>query len=354
MRIPVFRPEESSRELQTATNFTAQLRHLYETGIQGGESTGFLSLDQHFTVRAREWTLVTGIPSHGKSTFLDAVMVNLSVASGFRWLIFSAENMPLERHAATLMSQLIGKPFGPGMRDRISREEFEWARMFIDAHFVFVNPPEDNCTVERILESAEILTSSAPDEPGRIAHGINGIVIDPWNELDHSRPASLSETEYISRCLTRVRRFARTHEVHIFIVAHPAKLARISTKTAQGGDAMVYPVPTAYDVSGSAHWRNKADNCLCIWRDVEQPGTCEVHIQKIRFREIGEVGRVEMGFDGPTAQYLDRTVPFPRPRTLEELKELATRRSRASRAISDELEELAYVVASRQPGEDDE
>jgi hypothetical protein len=42
------------------------------------------------------------------------------------------------------------------------------------------------------------------------------------------------------------------------------------------------PVPTPYDISGSAHWRNKADNCLTLWRDEKEPDRpVQLHVQKI-------------------------------------------------------------------------
>ena len=53
---------------------------LYREGVQGGVSTGFPSIDQHYTVRPGEMTIVTGIPSHDKSQFLDALAVNLAHA----------------------------------------------------------------------------------------------------------------------------------------------------------------------------------------------------------------------------------------------------------------------------------
>lgn len=313
-------------EIQTVADFDAPLWHLYQTGMKGGESTGFPSLDPHFTVRAREWTLVTGIPSHGKSAFLDALMVNMAIEKQWKWAVFSAENRPLERHAASLMAQYAGRPFGPGLRTRISESEYQWARMFIQRHFRFLVPPDNDCTIDRIIGQCERLASGQPHAwASDIDGGIQGVVIDPWNELDHSRPASLTETEYISRTLTRIRRFARSYDVHVFIVAHPGKLARIKTVARNGGEAETYPVPTPYDVSGSAHWRNKADNCLCVWRDVEQPGTCEVHVQKVRFREVGSVGRVSMGFDMATGQYLDPLVNVRFPRSESGMRELATR-----------------------------
>lgn len=106
-------------------------------------------------------------------------------------------------------------------------------------------------------------------------------------------------TEYISQSLTKVRRFARTYGVHVWLVAHPTKLVK-DTKGC-------YPVPTPYDVSGSAHWRNKADNCLCVWRDVAQSEcrVVDIHVQKIRFQEIGKPGKATLAYDYATGRYLE-------------------------------------------------
>jgi twinkle protein len=128
--------------------------------------------------------------------------------------------------------------------------------------------------------------------------GIKGLVIDPWNELDHSRPSNLSETEYISQCLSKIRRFARLHNIHIWLIAHPTKLRK--------EDNGNYPVPTPYDISGSAHWRNKADNCISIWRDLNDRDTpVQIHVQKVRFKEIGQVGMVELNYDYKSGRYSD-------------------------------------------------
>lgn len=123
-------------------------------------------------------------------------------------------------------------------------------------------------------------------------------MIDPWNELEHTRPQGLSETEHISQVLGKIRRFAHAHGVHIWLVAHPTKLA----KDREGG----YPVPTPYDVSGSAHFRNKADMALSVWRDVtNEDAPTQMHIQKVRFRESGQIGMVSLYFDKVTGRYSD-------------------------------------------------
>ena len=125
-------------------------------------------------------------------------------------------------------------------------------------------------------------------------------MIDPWNELRHfPRPDGMTETEYILSCLNQLRRFVREKNIHAWVVVHPAKLVR-------GRDGK-YPVPTAYDAHGSVHLRNQADNILCVWRDVtSESHTNEIHIQKIRFREAGMIGMVELRYDTFTGRYLDK------------------------------------------------
>jgi twinkle protein len=124
-------------------------------------------------------------------------------------------------------------------------------------------------------------------------------VIDPWNELEPLRPAGMSETEYVSHCLKRIRVFARQRQVHVWIVIHPQKLYR--------DDKGRYPVPTLYDCSGSAHWRNKADNGIVVWRDLSEADSPEVqiHVQKIRFRQVGRRGMVTLYYESVCATYRD-------------------------------------------------
>ena len=161
---------------------------------------------------------------------------------------------------------------------------------WVDKHFFFILPDEDNLSIDEVLSLARILV---------FREGIKGLVIDPWNELDHNRPMGITETEYISQALTKIRRFARTNDVHVWVVAHPTKL--------QKGTDGSYPVPSPYDVSGSAHWRNKADNCLSIWRDLANPSDrgVQVHVQKIRFKENGKIGMATLSYEYSTGKYRD-------------------------------------------------
>jgi twinkle protein len=141
--------------------------------------------------------------------------------------------------------------------------------------FYFIQPDKDDdmMTVSAILTRAKALV---------YRNGIKALLIDPWNEIEHSIPQGQREDQYISIQLAKIRRFARVHAVHVFLIAHPRQLEKDKSGK--------YPPPTAYDISGGSMWRNKADNILCVFRpDIKESDT-DVYVQKIRFRRNGKVG----------------------------------------------------------------
>lgn len=271
------------------SEFEREICDIYENGYKQGESTGWLDIDEYYTVRRGELTIITGVPSHGKSSWLDHLLINLANMKNWRFAIFSPENYPIERHFASLAEKIIKKPFNRGYSERMSKEDLEMAIDWIDKMFYPLAPNENDYSLDTILSLARAAVCR---------YGVNGVVLDPWNEIDHLRPIGMSETEYISLSLTKIRRFARINDVHFWVVAHPTKLYRDKDGN--------YPVPNLYDISGSAHWRNKTDNGLVIWRDMEsQIDEIELHVQKIRFREIGKTGKAKLRYDRMTGCFSD-------------------------------------------------
>jgi twinkle protein len=114
--------------------------------------------------------------------------------------------------------------------------------------------------------------------------GLRGLVIDPYNEIESTRGANMSETEFISYLLSKIKRFAQTYDVHVWIVAHPRKMNAIDGVT---------PIPGLYDIGGSAHWANKADLGWCVSRDrADTSKPTELHVLKVRFKECGSAGGI--------------------------------------------------------------
>lgn len=262
--------------------------HLYECGLPPGESTGYFSLDNHFTIAPGQFTTITGIPGHGKSEFLDQMMVNLAKRAGWKFAVFSPENHPLELHISKLLEKYVGKPFGDGPTPRMSKDEMATGVAWVDKHFTFLKFDEPN--LKAILHHASDYIGGFPEQ--------SGIVIDPWNQIEHLRPANMTEAEYLSHCLSAVLYVARENRVHFFVVCHP----KIMLRDKEGNR----PVPTPYDINGGAMWFNKSDNIICVHRDVgTQAQTVDIHIQKIKFKHIGKPGKVSFRYDRPTGRYFE-------------------------------------------------
>ena len=265
-----------------------EIESLFLQGEGRGALPGWHGLNPYYSVQVGEMTVVTGIPGHGKSEMIDALMVNLADTLGWVFGVCSPENFPIAGHVAKLMEKYIGKPFRVGPTARMDWTDLVNGIQWLQDHFVFFNPPEDELNIPAVLNLAKKVVTR---------YGIRGIVLDPWNEFEHAIAHGQTETGYIGETLTRIRRFARMYGVHVWVVAHPMKLKKREDGT--------YPVPTPYDINGSAHWRNKADNCIAIYRDVEADDdhAVQVHVQKVRFRQTGKVGMAELSWNPVNGRY---------------------------------------------------
>jgi twinkle protein len=274
--------------LHSILDYADETLALYRDGRKRGLSTGWPSLDEFMTIRPGELSVVTGVPAAGKSEFIDALTLNLASAYEWRFALCSFENPP-EEHIAKLAEKYLGAPFWDGPIRRMSEADLERGMGWIAARFFLIRFDDDAPTIEAIIEKARVAV---------MRHGIRGLVIDPYNEIEHRRPSNMTETEYVSQLLGKVKRFARHHGVHVWFVAHPAKMPRD-----KGGSR---PVPTLYDISGSANWVNKADLGIVIHRDPDKdPTRTDVLVRKVRFKSVGKIGGVSLKWSPTTGRYAE-------------------------------------------------
>ena len=253
----------------TASDVKEELLGLFEKGLQKGATLGMGDLDDLLSLEVGRLMIVTGIPGDGKSEFLDEVAVRFSLKYDWRCAWFSPENFPVTLHHPKLIEKLIGKRFMKGLMKPM---EFESAVGYLSRNF-FDILPEEGYRVDTILEKAETLVRRK---------GIRVFILDPYNCLEHQIPSGQSETQYISEFLEKLRSFARRRQVLVILAAHPTKMKR-DPLTKQ------FPVPTMYDISGSAAFFNKADFGIAIERDRAR-GVTRVHVQKVKFRHLGQPG----------------------------------------------------------------
>ncbi|MDY0096388.1 MAG: DnaB-like helicase C-terminal domain-containing protein [Candidatus Vecturithrix sp.] len=266
----------------------SQLCNIYQNGYSQGSKTGWSELDELYTVCPGQMTIVTGIPGSGKSNVVDNLILNLALSEGWRFAVFSPENWPPEIHAHTMIEKLVRKPFlNTYSKDRMSIETAMAALRELNDMVHFIMPNNESLNVDTILDKTKKLI---------FQYGVKGLVIDPWNEVEHNFGA-LREDQYISQELTKIRRFSRLNGIHIWVVAHPKNLRKADDGT--------YKPPTMYEISGGAHWRNKADNGICVHRPDFTDDITEVYIQKIRFKWVGRLGKVNLRYIRNCGIYLD-------------------------------------------------
>ncbi|MBX3043138.1 MAG: toprim domain-containing protein [Candidatus Kapabacteria bacterium] len=269
-----------------------ELKDLYDNGFPNGAKSGYSNLDELITFYGSQLTIITGIPSHGKSNFMDQLMIKLAINHNWRWGIFSPENSTIEIHLLRLIEILVGKPFLKDYNNRMTFDEVETARDFINDHTYFILPDNEEYRLERILEAAGGLV---------LKHGIKGLILDPWNTLEHQY-GSDSETIYTGKVLNQLKYFARIHDIHLFLVAHPRKMARKK-------DSKLFEVPTLYDISGSANWFNIADNGMVVYRQFSEDFTESypiVYVQKVKHKFIGKTGFAKFDFDVSCQRYIEK------------------------------------------------
>lgn len=247
----------------TVSDLRSRIMDLRIAGYPKGEKTGYSKLDEIITWAPGQLTVITGIPSHGKSEFIDQLIVKLI---RFKWLVFSPENMPEEAHLSKIIEKYAAKPFF-----KLEPEELNYVMDSINDDILFFDIEEVK-SIEDIMKTAKMAVRQK---------GIKGIVIDPYSRIEHRYGKNSTETEYVREILDKLSLMARQLQVHVILVAHPTKMSKTNGE---------FDVPNLYSISGSAHFYNTADNGITIYRRARAgiQDSTEVHVQKVRYKWTGQ------------------------------------------------------------------
>ena len=230
-------------------------------------SLGFLEWDGKVKLTPATVSVVTGHPGHGKTHLFAQVWFNVVRSHDFVACVATFENQP-KPHFRKILRSLHGGAFH--LTDEQSRAADQW----IDEHYRFLIHLEQRPTVEWTLDMAEVAV---------IRDGARIVQIDPWNRLESARERNESETDYILRCLRVLHVFAQDMNVHVQILAHPAKMFQ---------ERRNQP-PLLEDIAGSKHWDNVCDQGFVVHRPklFDEKGmrqtAARLFHRKARFPELG-------------------------------------------------------------------
>jgi twinkle protein len=244
----------------------------------GSEERGLRMLAQNYRMRLGDLTVLTGIPGLGKSTFVADVCCRVADFYGLRVAWASFEQRPQIDQRRFFRSWYKGH--AEGYRDDAM------ADAWTDDHHLIIASEGRSVTLAWLMEA---VTASI------VRYGCKIVVIDPWNEIEHTRDRSETETEYTGRAIHDLKHFAMEYGVHLIIVAHPAKMQKVNGK---------YLMPTLYDISGSSHFYNKADIGIIVHR--EDKDSSIIRVQKVKHHGvIGCPGEVSVSFNRTTQHFTE-------------------------------------------------
>jgi len=251
----------------TLKNVEGELKDFVKHGFKPGFQIGLKNFDEIFSTYTGQFITVTGIPSSGKSDFVDQMVVGYNKMYGWKTAFASPENQPIYLHAHKLMRKCWGDMPSPS---DIGGGRWKEVSEHVNDNFYFIDM--DKYNLESVLRKGAELVKRK---------GIKCLVIDPYNKIRDANAVSDDVNRYTMDYLSKIESFCKKYDVLTFIVAHPTKMQRDQNGKIQE--------PTMYNIKGGGEWYDASYHGLLVHRDYEAKNT-KVKVLKVKFQNLGENG----------------------------------------------------------------
>jgi twinkle protein len=281
-----------------------EAHYIHQHGLPKGLSTGWIDFDSLYTVWSGSVVVIYGVPSHGKTSWVNNLIVNLAHIHDMKFGVFSPE---AGRPVMALMKYVQianDRPLLPGYEQQMTAEELDIGIDWVRDRFFRIDAPTQGSSYTK-FSIPEIVSRG---EQLALRSGIGGLVIDPWNYLLPMRPDGQSDTEYVANSILQLHEFADRYQTTVFVIAHPTK-----QDFGQREDAEE-TMPKPYSIAGSAHWYNMADAILGVQRNkyTEPINQTTVKVWKNREEGVyGSLGECYFTFDERSRRFHCRSTPIP-------------------------------------------
>ena len=236
-------------------------------GFKPGFQIGLDNFDDIFSTYTGQFITVTGIPSSGKSDFVDQMCIGYNANYGWKTAFASPENKPNFLHAHKLMRKVWG-----GMPVKADVHTERWNNVANHVNDNFYHIDMERYSLESVLaKGAELVKRK----------GIKCLVIDPFNKVRATTANDNDINKYTMEYLMQIEIFAKKHDVLVIIVAHPTKMYK--------NDKGIIEVPTMYNIKGGGEWYDASYHGLVVHRNYLNK-TVMVKVLKVKFQNLGENG----------------------------------------------------------------
>jgi twinkle protein len=253
--------------VSTLKDIEDELKDFVKNGFKPGFQIGLKNFDDIFSTYTGQFITVTGVPSSGKSDFVDQMVVGYNQLYGWKTAYASPENQPVYLHAHKLMR----KHWQDMPRvDDIDGDKWEQVSNHVNDNYYFIDM--DKYNLEAVLRKGAELVKRK---------GIKCLVLDPFNKIRDTNAHSDDVNRYTMDYLAKIEAFCKKYDVLTFIVAHPTKMYK-------GNDGKIEE-PTMYNIKGGGEWYDASYHGLLVHRDYEAK-TTKVKVLKVKFQNLGENG----------------------------------------------------------------
>jgi twinkle protein len=253
--------------VSTLKDVEDELRDFVKNGFKPGFQVGLDNFDKIFSTYTGQFITVTGIPSSGKSDFVDQMVVGYNNNYGWKTAYASPENQPVYLHAHKLMRKHWQDM--PSVGD-IGGNKWEQVSNHVNDNYFFIDM--DKYSLESVLRKGAELVKRK---------GIKCLVLDPFNKIRDVDAKSDDVNRYTMDYLAKIEAFCKKYDVLVFIVAHPTKMYK-------NNDGKIEE-PTMYNIKGGGEWYDASYHGLLVHRDYDAK-TTKVKVLKVKFQNLGENG----------------------------------------------------------------
>ena len=253
--------------VSTLKDVEDELRDFVKNGFKPGFQVGLNNFDKIFSTYTGQFITVTGIPSSGKSDFVDQMVVGYNNNYGWKTAYASPENQPVYLHAHKLMRKHWQDM--PSVGD-IGNDKWQQVTDHVNDNYFFIDM--DKYSLEAVLRKGAELVKRK---------GIKCLVLDPFNKIRDVDAKSDDVNRYTMDYLAKIETFCKKYDVLTFIVAHPTKMYK-------NQDGKIEE-PTMYNIKGGGEWYDASYHGLLVHRDYEAK-TTKVKVLKVKFQNLGENG----------------------------------------------------------------
>ena len=253
--------------VSTLRDIEDELKDFVKNGFKPGFQIGLKNFDNIFSTYTGQFITVTGVPSSGKSDFVDQMVVGYNQLYGWKTAYASPENQPVYLHAHKLMRKHWQDM--PAVND-IGGDKWSQVTEHVNDNYFFIDM--DKYNLEAVLRKGAELVKRK---------GIKCLVLDPFNKIRDVNAKSDDVNRYTMDYLAKIESFCKKYDVLTFIVAHPTKMYK-------GQDGKMEE-PTMYNIKGGGEWYDASYHGLLVHRDYEAK-TTKVKVLKVKFQNLGENG----------------------------------------------------------------